>query len=169
MNSEKNNDMCIHFDGISVYGIEASSGIFMGKNYAIGWSAHTKVNTGFGDAGNSKVSNNVNIVFDNDIIDSPIDDRDFIVTDASSPESIDHTAINFNKIDALSLNTNSSISIGENSQMGWDSHGKSNVANGTFFGDSNTSGNVNIVVDNDLVDSPINDQDFKPAMIEKKD
>ncbi|TCP21951.1 hypothetical protein EV207_13838 [Scopulibacillus darangshiensis] len=68
----------ISFDKLSAGSLAASSGIFNGKNIQFGWSAHSKTNNGFGTlSGNhNNFHDNYNIVFDNDQIDTPIDDRD---------------------------------------------------------------------------------------------
>lgn len=169
MQAEKD-DIKINFGTLTVYNLKSSCGVFMGTNCATGWSAHSKSNSGMGSATDCIVSNNINIVFDNDVIDSPIDDRDLIInnTACSGQNSAGTTAINFDSIDAIAVTGNSSIAIGENSQNGCDSHNKTNSGNGSFVGSTLAQGNINLLVDNDLIDSPINDQDFKPNVIQKK-
>lgn len=68
----------ISFDKLSVGTVSSSSGVFNGKNIQFGWSSHSKTNTGFGTLGGSsnRVNRNINVVFDNDQVDTPIDDRD---------------------------------------------------------------------------------------------
>ena len=163
-------DIQINFGTLTIYHLRSSCGVFMGTNCANGWSAHTKSNSGMGSVSDGIVSNNINIVFDNDVIDSPIDDRDIIISNTTCADKNNGgtTAINFDSIDAITVTSNSSISIGENCQNGWDSHSKINFGNGSFIGSTLAEGNVNLLVDNDLVDSPINDQDFKPSVIHKK-
>ncbi|MEH7385852.1 hypothetical protein V7147_10630 [Bacillus sp. JJ1521] len=68
----------INFEKLQAGSISNASGIFNGKNIQFGWSSHRKENSGFGTLGghNNKVIKNTNVVFDNDQIDTPIDDRD---------------------------------------------------------------------------------------------
>lgn len=68
----------ISFDTLKVGTVSSSSGIFNGKNIQFGWSSHSKSNTGFGSLSghDNKVNKNTNVVFDNDQLDTPIDDRD---------------------------------------------------------------------------------------------
>lgn len=54
-----------------------------------------------------------------------------------------------------SANRNSGIAIGENQQTNWHAHSKNNFGEGTFFGISLTPFNVNIIIDNDVVDTPM--------------
>lgn len=44
----KMDDTVINFQSLTVSSIGPSSGIFIGKNNAIGWSAHGKSNQGLG-------------------------------------------------------------------------------------------------------------------------
>jgi hypothetical protein len=69
----------------------------------------------------------------------------------------------FNAINVNAMETNATIQIGECSATGWDSHNKNQtisgfsfVAFGSFF---STSQNLNHLFDNDVYDTPINDQD----------
>ncbi|MDD4570541.1 MAG: spore germination protein [Tepidanaerobacteraceae bacterium] len=72
-------------------------------------------------------------------------------------------SILFNAINVLNMQTNSVVTIGENAQTGWDSHGKSNIGNGSFLGVSLNSANLVTIIDPDIIDAPINDQDVKPT------
>lgn len=55
-------------------------------------------------------------------------------------------------------NRNSGISIGENNQPNWHSHQKTNYGVGAMFALSNiVFGNVDIILDSDVIDAPIND------------
>ncbi|MEW9699904.1 spore germination protein [Paenibacillus sp. SI8] len=74
------------------------------------------------------------------------------------------SSIVFNMINVNSINTNASIGIGENAQSSWDSHSKNNYGTGQFIGNTISSNIVNLICDNDFIDAPINDQDFKPAV-----
>lgn len=75
---QKNIKAMIHIENMQAGSITNASGIFSGKNIQIGWSSHGKFNSGFGTLGgsNNKVYKNTNVVFDNDQIDTAIDDRD---------------------------------------------------------------------------------------------
>ena len=59
----KENQIVISFAGLTVTSIGPSSGVFIGKNNAIGWSAHGKSNAGLGSV-SGKVLHNINVVYD---------------------------------------------------------------------------------------------------------
>ncbi|WP_085524354.1 spore germination protein [Tuberibacillus sp. Marseille-P3662] len=67
--------------------------------------------------------------------------------------------ISFNSINVNTLDTDSSISVGENQQNNWSAHSKNNFGNGMFFGWNVTSNSVNNVYDPDVADIPIHDGD----------
>jgi hypothetical protein len=69
----------------------------------------------------------------------------------------------YNAINVNSLNTNSTVSIGQNAQTNWDSHNKNNYGNGSHSGIVNVLAPSNIIFDNDILDTPINDPDFVPT------
>lgn len=73
-------------------------------------------------------------------------------------------AINFITINVNSLNRNASIAVGENNQPAWMTHGKAIFGNCQVIGISFTANIVSNVIDCDLIDSPIFDQDFTPAV-----
>jgi len=73
-------------------------------------------------------------------------------------------SINFAAINVNSLNRGASVSIGENNQPGWTAHGKNNLGNGNFFGIIFSANQINIILDNDVIDMPINDQDGVPGV-----
>lgn len=77
---KKKSNAMISFDKLSAGTVSSSSGIFNGKNIQFGWSSHSKTNNGFGTLGgnSNEMHNNLNIVFDNDQLDTPIDDRDIM-------------------------------------------------------------------------------------------
>lgn len=55
-------------------------------------------------------------------------------------------------------NRNAGVSIGENNQPNWHTHQKTNFGLGTMFAITNVVfGNVDIILDNDVIDAPIND------------
>ena len=72
--------------------------------------------------------------------------------------------INFGAINVNAINRESAIAIGENNQPGWTSHSKSNFGNGMFFGTNFTGSTMNNIIDNDVIDAPINDQDNVPGV-----
>jgi hypothetical protein len=73
--------LVVHFDKIMVNSISTSAGIFVGTNSQYGWSSHNKENANIcGISGDSnEFVNNVNILHDDDLIDTPIDDRDLMI------------------------------------------------------------------------------------------
>jgi hypothetical protein len=73
-------------------------------------------------------------------------------------------SINFVSINVNTLDTDATISVGENNQAGWDAHSKNTFGNGMFFGINLTPNNLNVITDNDVIDAPISDQDFKPSL-----
>lgn len=78
--NQKSN-VTIRFEEFEIGTISNSSGVFNSQtNIQFGWSSHSKSNTGFGSLGGqgNKVEQNTNIVFDNDLVDTPIDDRDIM-------------------------------------------------------------------------------------------
>ncbi|MDQ0253586.1 hypothetical protein J2S74_000958 [Evansella vedderi] len=72
--------------------------------------------------------------------------------------------INFLAINVNSQSNNSGVFIGSNNQVGWDSHSKFSYGNGQFLGMNGTINNLNILMDQDIIDAPINDQDIKPGL-----
>jgi hypothetical protein len=72
----------VHFDRIMVNSIGTSAGVFIGTNLQYGWSSHNKSNSNISDisgTGNT-FTRNVNVICDNDLIDTPIDDRDVFLS-----------------------------------------------------------------------------------------
>lgn len=71
----------IEFNNINVNSIESSSGVFIGPNVQWGWSSHMKRMNGFGTVTGmlNRISHSVNVIYDNDLIDTPIDDRDIMI------------------------------------------------------------------------------------------
>ncbi|WP_058303357.1 hypothetical protein [Gorillibacterium timonense] len=70
----------IELGNINVNRIDSASGIFVGTNAQWGWSSHGKSISGFGSVTGmlNRLSANVSVVYDNDLIDTPIDDRDVL-------------------------------------------------------------------------------------------
>ncbi|SDN31705.1 hypothetical protein SAMN04487897_102485 [Paenibacillus sp. yr247] len=71
----------IQFDSIHVNAIADASGIFIGTNTQVYWSTSGKGNSGLGEVrgDNNCVLNNINTVYDNDIIDAPYTKGDLII------------------------------------------------------------------------------------------
>ncbi|GAE24858.1 hypothetical protein JCM9140_818 [Halalkalibacter wakoensis JCM 9140] len=151
----------VNFANLNINNVQDGSGIYSGSNIANGWTTIHKENSGFGSVSNAIIVNNLSYVYDNDFIDSPIDDRDVYLC----PNYPDERDINvdFQSINVNSLINNSSIAIGENNQVGWNGHSKRNHGNGSFTGKSLHANYSTSVEDNDFIDAPINDQDYKPG------
>ncbi|MGV3487284.1 MAG: hypothetical protein ACO1OC_01685 [Tuberibacillus sp.] len=72
-------------------------------------------------------------------------------------------AINFAAININAMNREATVSIGENNQPGWSAHNKNNFGFGLQFGINFTAYQLNNILDNDVVDAPINDMDGIPG------
>lgn len=79
-----------------------------------------------------------------------------LVREVRPPLSVN---ISFGSINVNAQNTNSTVSIGEASQAGWSAHSKNNFGNGMLFGWNNSFNMINNIFDNDVIDSPIIDDD----------
>ncbi len=165
----KENTMVIKIEGnISVNSIQRNCGIFMGeKNNAVGWSAHGKSNSIFNSIGDSNLLvQNLCLVIDQDLIDTPIDDRDQHIIFDTPEHDIQKTNIDIQAININTMIQNSGVFAGHTAITGMESHEKANTATGDIYGEKNLSiGNVSLNYDPDLVDTIINDQDFKPAFV----
>lgn len=73
--------LILQFDKIFVNAMETNSGIFVGTNNQYAWNAHSKTNASIssisGDG--NEFQNTCNVIFDDDAVDTPIDDRDLTV------------------------------------------------------------------------------------------
>ncbi|MFC3772659.1 hypothetical protein [Paenibacillus sp. GCM10012303] len=72
----------VQFDRIVVNVMETNSGVFIGTNLQYAWSSHSKTNASItGISGDHhEITGNINVIYDNDMIDTPIDDRDVILS-----------------------------------------------------------------------------------------
>ncbi|RKN86401.1 hypothetical protein [Paenibacillus ginsengarvi] len=70
----------VQFDKIVVNSIGPNSGIFVGTNLQYGWSSHNKTNASIQGVENGTVSGNINVFYDDDLIDMPVDDRDIFLS-----------------------------------------------------------------------------------------
>lgn len=170
----------LHINAITVNNIDTSSGIFVGNNNAHYWSSLQKNNFGMGPAVSVQVSQNINLVIDNDLIDTPIENNVWInqagnkevkamgidtacgqTAYAETGDDIDGKQkinnIDVGEINLALMDTNSAVSIGENSLNGWSAHSKRNEGTSRSTGVAQYNSNTNIVIDNDLIDSTIND------------
>ncbi|MFC7394188.1 hypothetical protein [Scopulibacillus cellulosilyticus] len=71
--------------------------------------------------------------------------------------------IGFGTINVNAQTRDGAVSVGENNQSGWSNHGKNNFGNGLIVGINCITNNISNIIDNDIVDDPINDQDFIPS------
>ncbi len=81
MSDSEKTSLVVQFDRIMVNALATNSGVFVGTNTQYGWSSHSKTNAslmGISGDGN-RIYENVNVIYDNDGIDTPIDDRDVMV------------------------------------------------------------------------------------------
>lgn len=75
------------------------------------------------------------------------------------------SSILFNSIVTNGMETNALIQIGENNATGWQSHNKNQQSIGMTFGAFIVyPGNLNIMSDNDVLDTTINDMDYTPSV-----
>jgi hypothetical protein len=67
------------FHSIAVNALEDNSGIFVGDNVADGWASHSKTQGGINSIIGfyNRVSRNLNIVQDQDLLDTQINDIDY--------------------------------------------------------------------------------------------
>lgn len=155
----------IHLD---VNTVTANSGIYFGNHIVVtGHSHHSKTNAGFGSiASNNHVSGNLSFVYDPDVIDTPIDDRDVHLF---APD-YRHAASNVlqAKLDAINVETiqqNAGVFIGDTTVTGFDSHEKDNIGLGPFYGSQNmTTRNTVVTYDPDGVDAIMDDRDIKSGV-----
>lgn len=144
----------VQFDHIHTNVITSSSGIFVGNNQALYWRSLSKNNLGVGSGSDNRIERCTNIIFDNDVIDSPMTENTTF-TDEQKPSEINQVQIQFETINTNSINSTSSISLGENDQRAWSGHTKFNNGSGSFYGNTMASDNQNYIVDDDMIDSPI--------------
>jgi hypothetical protein len=162
-----------HFMGnITVQTMERQSGIFIGeKNTAIGWSAHGKQNSVIGSIGGQSnlLLNNISILIDPDIVDTPIDDRDIHIALENSSDEDNTTNLNLKSINVNSMQPSSTLIVGKGHVNGIDGNQKQNTNHGNLNGNYNRLvDNFNVTNDQDQVDAIIDDRDIKIANIEKE-
>lgn len=66
--------MKIVFHSININSVQSNSGVFTGSNLQSYWSTHSKENSALGTVTGfyNTIHQNVNVVYDNDHIDTPI-------------------------------------------------------------------------------------------------
>ena len=142
------------FNKLFVNSVEDSSGIFIGTNQAIGWSAYSKTNQGFGSLTGSTLVNSMSIVQDPDMIDMPVEDvRNIALQEAGG--SLQQCAIDFHSINANTVFNGSAIDLGENYQLGWRTSRKVNYGVGKYLGANRARQVATIIFDDDVVDAPM--------------
>ncbi|WP_160725546.1 hypothetical protein [Bacillus sp. USDA818B3_A] len=158
--------------GIHIQMMQRQSGIFIGeKNVAIGWSSHGKENSVIGNiSGQSNLLlNNISILNDPDLIDTPIDDRDINLSFENPSDENKVTNINLDGINVNRIEQNSSIFLGKGRVNGMDANQKSNTIQGAVLGKNNQQvSNLNLNYDQDMIDAIIDDRDIKIASLEKE-
>ncbi len=147
--------------------MQRQSGIFIGeRNTAIGWNAHGKENQVVGSiSGESNLLlGNFFLLNDPDIVDTPIDDRDFNLH-LEHPNDDHTTHFTLDNINVNAMVNSNSINVGKGHINGMDANEKVNYSLGNLYGDKNhIQDNANIVHDQDMVDGVMNDQDIKLNM-----
>lgn len=75
---EQSHHVFVKFDRINVNTIDSASSISVGTNTQLNWGSHRKINSGFGIVlgSQNQFTHNLFHVHDDDMIDTPIDDRD---------------------------------------------------------------------------------------------
>lgn len=145
---------------LNINSFDTSSGVFIGNNRAHHWHSTTKSNQGFGQVNASQNHHIINAVFDNDAIDMVNYEQNQVLHNQSSyVDDHEHHAhqehdnfIKFNQINANTLHSNASISVGENQQNLWHTNTKNNFGNGQFSGKTYMNGIRNTISDNDVID-----------------
>lgn len=72
-------------------------------------------------------------------------------------------SVNFVAINVYTINRDATVSVGEVNQPGWNANGKSMFGNAQVFGISLNANIFNNFMDQDIIDSPISDQDLIPS------
>ncbi|CAG7637509.1 hypothetical protein ACFQI7_07740 [Paenibacillus allorhizosphaerae] len=142
------------FNKLVVTSIENTSGIFVGTNYAVGWSAYSKSNQGLGSVQDANVAHTVNVVYDQDISDMPVQDCKQVaaVSGSGLQQQCD---IVFHSIHTNTVSNGSAIDVGENMQAAWSGMHKNNYGTGKNIGLNRLKHIANLIQDNDIIDSPV--------------
>ncbi|MCF8565409.1 hypothetical protein LLE49_11845 [Alicyclobacillus tolerans] len=152
---------------IAVNTLSGNSGVYVSKqNVVLGVNSHSKSNSGLGSLGShTSVYRTVNIVYDPDFIDTPIDDRDTNVYVQHQSPQPQVTGISFDTVHVGTITQNAGIFTGDVKITGLDSHEKENLGGGKIYGHHNVEvQSINYTHDTDFIDTPINDQDNKAGI-----
>lgn len=148
-----NQKACVIFNKLIVNNIENSSGIFIGTNQAIAWSSYSKSNQGFGILNDAVLTNAVNVVYDQDVLDASVEDLKYIHL-SKDGQTLQQSTVEFQSVNANTVTTGSAIDLGDNKQLGWRSNQKVNYGTGKSLGSNRLSQIASLVMDNDLIDAP---------------
>lgn len=151
---------------IQIHTVSGSSGIYFGGQIVVsGISSHSKSNAGLGAIGSSNtLYRNFSYVYDPDIIDTQIDDRDTHIFNPQTAPNVP-TQIGVGAVSVNTMTQNSGVFMGTTNITGMDSHEKQNFGSGHIWGNWNLeTGNQSISMDSDTVDAWIQDQDYKAGV-----
>lgn len=143
-----------------------NAGLFIGDRITTaGWNAHSKTNTLFEIGGNENLLfGNVGVLNDQDVIDTPIDDRDLHLIKEEGAQGDSHLQIRDVRVNTMTQN--SSFFVGKGTVTGMDANEKDNYAMGTIYGNVNQEiRNTNLNFDEDMIDGVIHDNDIKITSI----
>ncbi|MCL6593655.1 MAG: hypothetical protein K6T31_06730 [Alicyclobacillus sp.] len=152
---------------LQVQTVQGNSSMNFGNHTVhCGISHSSKSNSGFGAVeGNNTLMRNVCVVFDNDLLDALVDDRDVHVY---APHLAGDPHVVNARVDAIQVETlqqNAGVFIGETAITGLDSHEKDNIGVGPFYGLGNvTRQNLVVQLDQDVVDAAMDDRDIKSGV-----
>ena len=150
---------------IHVGNVSGNSGIYIGGTLTVfGLSSHSKTNSGFGSIGDSNTFYRcVSVVYDPDLVDTPIDDRDIHILQQAPPQGA--TNIGVQSVWVNTLQQNAGTFIGSTNVTGMDSHQKQNLGSGQVFGNHNVNcASVNMTNDQDYIDGNMLDNDNKAGV-----
>lgn len=157
--SDDDLDLEIEYATLNVNSVQMNSGIFIGNNQSHHWRSYIKINNGFGTMRSSILSHSLNIVVDNDVVDTVITDtsenQDVIPTKKDTTAHT--TTLKLDNINTNSLHQNATLSIGENNQRDWRTHNKYNNGLGILTGSNKVDQSTSMIEDNDKIDTVISD------------
>lgn len=147
---------------VNINNMDSSVFLVGHTNIANHYDSHSKSNTVLNITSNQNhLHDNHFLLYDHDMIDTSIDDRDVKVSYDFS-NSTGSTNINVQDIDINTMSQNSAIFVGEGEITGMDSHTKDNYGMGPMIGHHNLiDHNLNYNEDRDFIDAPIHDSDIK--------
>lgn len=153
---------------VHIGNVTGNSGVYIGGRLTIcGLSAHSKSNSGFGDLGDANIFyHSVSFVYDPDMVDTAIDDRDIhMLQQYPSKSDSSITNIGVGTVWVNTLQQNAGTFIGSTNITGMDSHEKQNLGSGQTYGNQNiNTKSVNVTNDQDYVDGTMLDNDNKASL-----